>query len=178
MALFNVFSDPKLAARQAQLDSQWRSLNALVNTCNNVPSSSWVEFVADFKSWTEFFQSGSDWSASSKAATDEWQSKAQTWVDRISSYGCAGTLGSVDGINVVSAVGDAGVPTIKDPPPNDPTFLDEVTATVGKVTEPIWSRIGTVGWVAAGLIVLIILGLVWVLTKGKASGYGVKLGET
>lgn len=173
----DVFQDPVLVQRQAVLDGQFKSLNAIVGTCDNVPSSTWVEWTNDYKNWSEFFDSGSNWSMSSKRATDEWQEKLQLWSNRMASYGCGGTLGSVDGINVVSATGDKGIPTVKDAPPNDPTFIDEALATVHKVTDPVTSTIKTSIWLGAGVVLFIVVAIAYILTRGKASGYGLKVGS-
>jgi hypothetical protein len=172
----DIFVDPKLRARQNQLDAQWKALRSSFQTCDATPDSSFAEFTTDFDNWSAFYATESDWSAGSKSATDEWQTKAQDWSNRLRSWGCTG---SFDGFNVVSALGDtsSGIPTVKDPPPDDPGLLDSVLSGVHKVTDPVTSTAATIGWVAVGLLILIIGSIVWIVTRGAYSGYGVKVGK-
>jgi len=172
----NIFSDTKLRARQGQLDGQWKALRAAFGACNNTPDSSFVEFTNDFENWSAFYDSESDWSSGSKSATDEWQTKAQDWSRRLTSWGCNGNW---DSLNVVSATGDTsnGIPSIKDPPPDDPGIVDSVLGVVHKVADPVANTAATIGWVAVGLIILIIAAIVWTVTHGQVSGYGVKVGS-
>lgn len=174
MALFNVFSDPALKARQDILDAQWNSLWSIYQGCDNAPNNTFSEFVTERTAWKEFYDSGSDWSASSKAATDQWQSKAQEWASQFTSWGCNGNLGSVNGVSIPADVNS--IPTVKDPPPDGPSFIDTALQTFQKTESSILSPFATIGWVAVGLAVLIILALVWSLTKGHAKGYGVEIG--
>jgi hypothetical protein len=181
MSLFDtvtlgVFVDPKLRGRQDILDAQWKSLKTGFTACDNTPDSSFAEFTNDFASWSMFYASESDWSSGSKATTDEWQTKAQDWSNRLQSWGCNGNW---DGVNTVSAVGNAssGIPLVKDPPPNDPGIVDQALGLVHKVTDPITGTASTVAWVAVAVLVLAIGAVVYILTKGKASGYGVKVGS-
>lgn len=163
----NIFSDPVLRTRQDQLNSQWISLNASVNTCKVDESSSsiWLEFVADFKGWQEFYDSGSDWSMDSKHATDEWQTKASDW---------SGRLGEIcGGVSGIQLAGDTGIPTVKANPADDKPFWSPLTDTINTIH----SDASTIGWVAIGVIVLVVLVIGYVLTKGHASGYGVTVGE-
>lgn len=175
MALFNIFSDPALKARQDVLDAQWSSLNALFNTCDAMPSQSWVEFVNDLKSWRIFYDSGSDWSSSSEKATNEYQVKAQEWSQRLDAAGCRGSVGSVGGDDIPGSV--SGIPGVKDPPPLTPGLLDEAASAFEKGTDALSSPFKTLGWVAVGIVVLIVVGLVVITTKGHASGYGVEVGK-
>jgi len=172
---FGVFVDPKLRARQDQLDGQWKSLKAAWTACQNTPDSSFAEFATDFNGWSDFYASESDWSSASKSATDEWQTKAQDWSNKLTSWGCNGNW---DNFQIVSANGsDAnGIPTIKDPPPNDPGLLDTVLGGIKKVTDPVTSTASTIGWVAVSLFVLIIFAIVWIVTKGRFEGFGAKVG--
>jgi hypothetical protein len=159
----NIFQDPVLVQRQAELNATWLSLNNVKTGCNGLPDSAWLEFVNDYKGWQEFFDSGSDWSSDSKKATDGWQIKAQDWSKRLSSYGCAGSLGVVTttdgfgnptGRETVYAGGDQGIPGVKDPPPDQQG-----------ITDKIGGAIATAGWVAAGLVALIIIGIFYVATR-------------
>jgi len=176
MALFNIFSDPALATRQAQLDGQWKSLKAVIGTCNSFPSQAWVEFTNDFTNWSEFYDSGSDWSQSSEKATNEWQTKAQEWATRVASAGCAGTAGSVGG-DYVPGIGDSGIPGVKDPPPLSESLLDSAVGAFEKGTDALSSPFKTLGWVAVGVIAAILITVIWITTKGQASGYGVSVGS-
>jgi len=180
MGFLQVFLNQDLQARRDQLNAQVLAMQNLQDQCNNVPSSSWVEWSNDKRDWDTFYSNESNWVTSSdnKKALDDWQTKMQTWSNRFASYGCAGTLGSVDGINVVSAVGntDNGIPTIKDAPPDDPGIVDSLLGTVHKVTDPFTSAVTTASWVAIGVVILIVIVLGYVLVHGQASGYGVKVG--
>jgi hypothetical protein len=175
MALFGLLVDQKLRARQDLLDGQWKSLKAAFTTCGDTPDSWFAEFSTDFAAWSDFYASESDWSSGSKSATDEWQTKAQDWSNKLSTLGCTGNW---DNINTVSALGQtsSGIPTVKDPPPDDPGLLDSVLAGVHKVTDPVTNTAATIGWVAVGLMIVIIAAIVWIITKGSVSGYGVKVG--
>jgi len=162
--LFDVFVDPALRARQDKLNSVWQSMNNLKQGCDGLPDSAWLEFVTDYKAWGEFYDSGSDWSSSSKTATDEWQVKAQSWTKRLADYGCRGSLGvdiTLDNFGnptgrseVYTPAADQGIPGVKDPPPDPQGPIDKIEG---------W--IATVGWVVAGLVVLLIAGLVYVLSR-------------
>lgn len=160
----NVFSDPVLKARQDQLDGQWKSLWALYQGCDQTPDNAFSQFVNDKRAWDEFYDSGSDWSDDSKHATDNWQLKAQEWAGRLNGWGCYGTSGSAN-----LDTGSSGIPTIKDPPKDEPSFLD-------KLTDSSKTYFTTVGIVGVALFVFVILAIVFVLSKGKASGFGVSLG--
>lgn len=170
----DVFVDPKLRGRQDILDGQWKALNAAFQVCDNTPDSSFAEFVNNFRDWQAFYASESDWSSGSKATTDQWQNTAQEWSRRLTSYGCNGNQ---DNAAVVSSTGDgSGIPTVKDPPPDDPGVLDTALGAIHKVTDPITGTASTVAWVAVAVLVIAIGAVVYILTKGKASGYGVKVG--
>jgi len=153
----NVFSDPVLRQRQDELDAIWKSLNGLQNKCDNMPDTSWVEFVNDFKRWQDFYDSETDWSSDAKKATDEWQRKAKSWSDRLKSYGCRGTLGTeaivspegdYQGSTTIYAPGDGGIPGVKDPPPDEKGLVDRIG-----------DAFSTVGWVATALTLMVIVGL-------------------
>jgi hypothetical protein len=176
MSLFpNIVSNPALRARQDQLDAQWSSLNGIQQNCSDLPSQAWVQFVNDLRNWREFYDSGSDWSQSSEQATNDWQIKAQEWTTRMAASGCGGTAGSV-GDTYIPAAG--GIPTIKDPPPLSQGLLDEASDAFKKGTDALESPFKTLGWVAVGIVVLIIVAVIWISTRGHASGYGVDVGRS
>ncbi len=170
MALFNVFSDPKLVARQAQLDAQWNSLWASFQACDATPDSAFSEFVTDRNGWKTFFDSGSDWSSDSKRATDDWQTKAQDWSNRLQSWGCTGNEDSAP------QPGSSGIPSVKDPPPDEPGIIDEITGVAKAATDKGIGWIETIGWVALGLAVLIIVAIVYLGTHSKVETPGLKVG--
>jgi len=172
----DIFVDPALAQRQSLLDGQWSSLNALQQTCDNFPSQAWVEFSNDLRNWREFYESGSNWSQSSEKATNAWQSKAQEWTRRMASSGCHGTIGSVGGNDIPSS-GDTGIPGVNDPPPLSDGLIDDALESFGKVKDTVLAPIETVGWVVTGLIVLVVVGIIIIIVKGNASGYGVSVGS-
>ncbi len=158
----NVFSDPKLRARQEQLDGQWNSLWATWQSCDGTPDSAFSEFASDRTNWKNFYDGESDWSADSKTATDEWQKKAQEWSGKLASWCGAGAA--------------AGIPSVKDAPPDDPTLIDRTFSIVRKAEDTVIAPFATIGWVAVGFAVLMILAIVWIFTKGRAKGYGIEVG--
>jgi len=167
----DIFVDESLAARQAQLDGQWSSLNALQQTCDNFPSQAWVEFNNDLRNWREFYGSGSNWSQSSEKATNSWQGKAQEWAARMAASGCRGSVGSVGGDDIPS-VGDAGIPGVKDAPPLSAGIIDEALEGFGKVKDSVLAPIETVGWVVTGLIVLVLVGIIVIAVRGNVNVAG------
>jgi len=169
--LFNVFVDEKLAQRQQILNAQWDSLDTLQQNCKSVPASSWSEFQNNLRDWRSFFNSGSDWSSSSKTATDEWQLKAAEWAKRFDSFGCSGVRGEF-----IFDSGDRGIPGVKDPPPDDPGILDGVLSAYDKTSSALLAPLATAGWVAVGLVVVVIAAVVWIATKGKGSAGPVSVG--
>ncbi len=171
MALFNVISDPALKARQDELDAQWSSLSALYSGCDQTPDNAFAEFSTDLRLWREFYASGSDWSASSKTATDTWQTKAQDWSRRLQGWGCYGTAGS-DQLDA----GSGAIPTVKDPPPDAPGLLDNLKALDPLPEIEKWAE--GVGLIVVGVVVLVIIAIVYITTKGHAKGYGVEVGGT
>ena len=158
----NIFSDDKLRTRQIQLDGQWSSLWARWQSCDSTPDSAFAEFASDRKGWIEFFDSGSDWSDDSKKATDIWQQKAQEWSNKLSSW-CGGGTSS-------------GIPSVKDPPPDDPTLIMRITGGIKDVADIALKPAATIGWVAVAIFVLVLLTIVWIVTKGRAKAFGVELG--
>lgn len=172
----DLFVDDVIKARQDALDGQWKSLKTSFTLCNNTPDSSFAEFTNDFTNWSDFYASGSNWSSSSKHATDEWQTKALEWTNRLRSWGCTGNVNNYD---VISATGDtqAGIPTVRPNPADDKTFLQNAADAATALTQPARDAAATVGWAVVGLVVLVIVALAYVLTRGKASGYGVKVGS-
>ena len=171
MALFGILVDSALKARQDQLDAQWSSVSALYSGCDQTPDSAFAEFATDLSAWRAFYASGSDWSADSKTATDEWQTKLQDWTNRLTGWGCYGTAGPDE-----LAAGSGAIPTVKDPPPDAPGIVDSVLATLKKTENAALSPFSTIGWVAVGIVVLVVLAIVWITTKGRAKGYGVEVG--
>lgn len=155
----NVFSDPKLRARQDQLDAQWNSLWATWNACNDTPDSAFPEFATDRRLWKDFYDSETDWSASAKTATDEWQVKAASWASKLSGW-CGGGSSS-------------GIPTIGAAPPDDVTLVDRVLEAPKQAI----NLVATLSYVAVGFAVLVVLGIIYISTKGKVSGYGVTVGS-
>lgn len=162
MSLINVFSDPKLRARQDQLDAQWKSLRAVYQMCDQTPDSAFAEFSTDFRAWSEFYDSGSDWSSDSNNATNVWQSKAKEWADKLTGWGCYGNFDS-------SGVTNSGVPGVKNPPPDEKSILESVTDSVSSAGSDFFGTLSTIGWVAVVLFVLILGMVVYVLTHAKAS---------
>jgi hypothetical protein len=158
----NVFSDPQLRARQDQLDAQWKSLKASYDACNDTPPTSFAEFATDFAGWTSFYDSESDWSSNAKKATDEWQTKAQEWAGKIAGW-CGGGA-------------DSGIPTVKDPPPDEPGLVDQALGVFDKTRDAVLAPVFKVGWVAVGIVAAVILAIVVIVTKGRAKGYGIEVG--
>jgi len=168
----NVFSDPALKARQDVLHGQWTSLHELSQSCDGLTTESWYQLETDWLNWKDFYDSGSDWSSSSEKATNEWQNKAKEWADRLNRAGCRGSTVASD----ITPV-DTGIPGVKDPPPLTPGLLDEAAAAFKKGTDALSSPFKTLGWVAVGVVVLILVSIVVITTKGHASGYGVQVGK-
>jgi hypothetical protein len=168
VALFNIFSDPVIAARQDQLNAQWIALYGAQQHCDGLPDTGWLEFINDYKAWQAFYDSGTDWTASANNATNEWQKKLQDWTGRFQSYGCLGSLGSVDGEEIAPDVG-TGLPTVKDPPPDQKSLLasagDEISGVVGSVKD----GLATASYVVVGLVVFVLLLVVYSLTHVRAS---------
>jgi hypothetical protein len=54
--------------------------------------------------------------------------------------------------------------------------VDELTGAGKSALSGVTGWISTIGWVAVGLAALIIIGLIYVLTKGKFEGAGLKVG--
>src|SRR5260221_10488487 len=136
------FVDEKLRARQDQLDAQWQALYNL--RCESLPTSASVEFDTDFNNWRVFYDSESDWSSGSKSATDEWQTKAKEWATRLATYGCGGSV-QINNIDVISATGDKGIPSIKNNPADDPSLLDTLAHVRDVATKPFTDAASTVG---------------------------------
>ena len=70
----------------------------------------------------------------------------------------------------------SGVPTIKDPPPDDPTFLDKSLDAFRRTRDEVLAPVATIGWVAVGIVGAIILAIIVLATKGRAKGYGIEVG--
>ncbi len=171
MALFNVFSDPVVAAQQAQLDGQWQALNVVQDQCNQIPTTALVEFYNDLQAWNTFYASGSDWSASSKNATNDWQKKAQEWSNKFTGWSCGNTPGII-----APDTGTSLIPGVKDPPPDDPGLLAGLKSDALAPINAIESYIRAAGWIAVGLVVLVVGAIVYISTRGKVSGYGLTVG--
>lgn len=177
----DVFVDPALRARQDTLNAQWISLYSLSQTCGAgsdalIPDSAWVEFVNDYKGWQDFYASESDWTISSKQATDTYQSKAQEWAKRLSNYGCGGTLGSVGGVNIITDAEDLGIPGVKDNPPDPTSLWSQITGGITSLESSITAPLKSFGIGVAILLIVLLAGIGYILTRGKASGYGVSVG--
>lgn len=157
----NIISDPKLRTRQDQLDAQWSSLWAVYQGCDNTPDSSFSNFATDLRNWRVFYNGGSDWSSSSENATNEWQSKAQEWSNKLNTWGCTGNQSADDLPN--------GLPTVKDPPPDVKSILENAKDAISHETDSFFSTLATMGWVAVGLAVLVVLAIVYLLTHAKVS---------
>lgn len=154
-----LFSDPALRARQDQLNAQWNSLKAAYQACDT-PSAAFPEFATDYRLWGEFYESGSDFLDSSKRATDSWQRKAQEWQNRMSAWNCG-----------ESGYSDGGLPGVKDPPPDEPDFLDKLA---DKAQDP-FRFLRNVAWAGVALVFVIILGIIWLVSKKSVSGHGVRV---
>jgi hypothetical protein len=166
------FVDPALRTRQDQLNAQWLSLNGIQQSCQGISDSAWVEFVNDLKGWKDFYASESDWDMDSKHATDDWQTKASYWADQFKLYGCGGVLGSVNGVDIPATAGDGGIPSVKANPADDKPWYSGIT----DVASTIQDDVSTIGWIAVGVVVLVVLVVGYVLTRGKAKGFGVEVG--
>ncbi len=163
----DIFQDPALVQRQDALNAQWLSLNNVKTGCDGLPDSAWLEFVNDYKAWQQFYDSGSNWSADSKKATDGWQLKAQEWSKRLPGYGCAGSLGVITttdqfgnptGRQDVYATGDQGIPGVKDPPPDEKGAIEKISDSVG-------GAVKAVGIFVALVVLLVVGGLIYILTR-------------
>lgn len=154
-----LFSDPKLRARQDTLNAQWNSLWAAYQACDT-PSAAFPEFATDLNAWRSFYESESDWTDSSKRATDEYQSKAQEWQRRMSAWNC-GQSGYADG----------GLPGVKDNPADEPGLLDDL----GDNLKAPFAFIRNLTWGVLAVGALVILGIIWVLSRKSFSGAGVKV---
>ena len=165
MPLFNIFSDPKLRTRQDQLNAQFNSLWAAYQNCDNTPDSSFPEFISDRNAWKEFYDSGSDWTADSNNATNLWQTKAKEWADKLSGWGCSGNF------DVTDTTTPSGIPGVKEAPPDEESALSKAAKAAagagGSFFGGLWSSIKTVGWVAVGLVVLVLGLVVYLLTHAK-----------
>ena len=123
----DIFVDPQLRARQDQLNAQWIALKSTVDNCqlDPVSAAAFSQFYADFASWQSFYESGSDWTSSSKKATDDWQSKLQEYTKTVGGGFCS-----------QSQAGDSSyIPGVKDPPPDEPGFIQSLAdkaAAAGK----------------------------------------------
>ena len=173
--LFNFFSDPALRARQDQLDADWNSAWAVVQTCDAVPASSFSGFATDRSNWKQFYDSGSDWSSDSYNATNEWQNRLKTWTDQFRQWGCTGSFALTPG--TVGADDptpeENGIPGVKDAPPDKQSIVEQAKDAIGNAGQGLWSNITTIGWVILGVVVLIVFGLIYTLTHVKASAPGV-----
>src|SRR5215471_20743042 len=155
----DMFVDPQLRARQDQMDAQWSSLNGTINSCDAFPDAAWVQFVNDLRNWRDFYAGGNDWSSASKHATDDWQTKLQSWTTQVASW-C-----------VPGASDPTYIPTVKDPPPDQPstlqTLLGEVKSDVAAPFVWVEDVALKIGIGLAVLVVLIIVAIVVVLVKGN-----------
>lgn len=173
--LFNFFSDPALRTRQDQLDADWNSAWAVVQTCDGVPASSFSGFTTDRANWKQFYDSGSDWSSDSYNATNEWQNRLKGWTDQFNQWGCTGnftlTPGTVGADDPTPE--ENGVPGVKTAPPDKESIVEQAKDAIGSAGKGLWSDISTVGYIILGVVLLLIFGLIYVLTHVKASAPGV-----
>jgi hypothetical protein len=169
---FNLLSDPELAARQSQLNSQWYALNQTLDECSLTASSApfFSQFYADYDQWKDFFASGSDWSSGSKHATDDWQTKLKDYTQKVNAY-C--------GQSSADAGGAAYIPGIKDNPPDAPGLLDELKGDVAAPFNWISDTATKIGIVAAVVLGALLVAVVWIAVKGnvKAGPSGVSVGK-
>ncbi len=169
--LFNFFSDPALRTRQDQLDADWNSAWAVVQTCDAVPASSFSGFATDRANWKQFYDSGSDWSSDSYNATNEWQSRLKGWTDQFRQWGCTGSFslspGTVGADDPTPE--ENGIPGIKNPPPDKTGLLTKAKDAIGNAANGLWSDVTTIGWVILGVMVLLIMGTVYLLTHVKVA---------
>ena len=165
-ASFNLFSDPSLAARQAQLNSQWYALNQTIDECSLTASSApfFSNFYSDYAEWQTFFASGSDWSSSSKHATDEWQTKLQDYTKQVAAY-CGQSSGD--------AGGAAYIPGVKDNPADEPGIWDEIKSDVTAPFTFAESLVTKVGIIVAIVIGAVLVAIIWVSVKGSVNIAGV-----
>jgi len=170
MALFNVFSDPALRARQDVLDGQWNSARAVFGTCDSTPDSAFSEFTTDYNNWKSFYNSGSDWSTDSANATNTWQAQLKSWTDKFAQWGCTGNFTLTPGsVGADDAPEPDYIPKIKKPPPDQPRLLSRIGQQVKDGAQSFWSTLTTIGWVAVGLAILLGLGLIYLLTHVRVS---------
>jgi hypothetical protein len=168
MAFFNVFSDPKLKARQDQLNAQWVAVFQTIESCGLTPSSgpAFQQFYADFESWKEFYEGGNDWSSASENATNSWQSKLQEHTANAKNFCSFGYDGS-----------SSYVPGVKDPPADAQGILGKA-ADLAKAPFETFEKLGTYFGIGIGVLILIVAGiLVYVIYRGiKADRSGVSVG--
>ena len=164
--MLNLFTDAKLRSRQDILDAQWNSLKATYGTCDQTPDAAFAEFATDYRLWKDFYDSESDWSSDSFNATNVWQDKAKEWSTRIAGWGCSGNFILSDG---AQSTDYSGIPGVKDVPPDEQSLLGKAADTITGLEGSIWDRLATVGWIAVGLVVLLIGGAIYLLTHVKVS---------
>ena len=160
--MLNLFSDPKLRARQDILDGQWNSLWSAWNSCDQTPDSLFPSFATDRNNWKTFYNSEADWTANSFNATNEWQAKAQSWSEQLTAWGCNGNTE----VDYDSASGIAGV---KAPPVDEVSVVSSAIDKVGNLGGGLFDTFKTMGWVAVFLVVGLGIGLIYLLTHIKAS---------
>jgi hypothetical protein len=174
----DMFVDPALRTRQDLLNGQWISISASIKRCDNFPTTEWISFSNDFRNWTTFYDSESDYTSSSKHATDDWQTKLQYWSGELSRW-CSANINS-DGNAVDSSNPDyVYVPGVKDPPP-DPQgsgILDELKKDVAAPFQWAEGLVLKIGIGVAVLVVIVIIGIIYALSKSnlKASARGVEV---
>ena len=159
----NLFSDPVLRTRQDQLNAQWNSLRASYTLCQNTPDASFAEWATDYAAWQEFYNSESDWSTNSFNATNEWQAKAADWASKFASWGCTGNDPDYE------AGVPSGIPGVKPPPADQQSLIDKAGQIVSDDVGGVTSTIKTIGWIAVGVLVLIIVGLIYLIPRTKVS---------
>lgn len=161
MSLFNdLFVNSDLQSRTDQLNSIWQSLSGQSYSCS-WGGGTQVQFDSDYQAWFTYYKSGDF----DDAETNSWQTKAQTWSNDFAAFGC----GTPSDIGATSS----GIPTVKDPPPNQQAPLAKAASGIGDAIKnalaSIWTTIETAGIVVAVVIVLILSGIVYLLTHTNVS---------
>ena len=161
MSFFNdLFVNSDLKARTDQLNSQWNALSGQSYACH-WGGGTQVQFDGDYQAWFTYYNSG-DYE---DAETNSWQSKAQEWSRNFAAFGC----GTPSDIGATSS----GIPTISDPLPNEQPALAKAASGIGDSLKNafagLWNTLETIGWVAVGLVVLILGGIVYLFTHTNIS---------
>jgi hypothetical protein len=165
MSLFpDLFVDPSLRARQDQLNATWNGLRASYGVCQNTPDASFAEFTTDYNAWQAFYASESDWTTDSFNATNSWQQKAVQWANNFKAWGCTGS----DPTNSDVTTPTNGIPGVSAPPADEQGVIGKAATSlndsVKNALAGFWNTLTTIGWVAVGLIILILGGIIYLFT--------------